>query len=272
MSRGTIALAIALAMLTAETAASSALAAHPTSPAAVTSTLDGTKVVPIRSRWIAHPRIPASQVSEVDFLIDGKLSWVDHSAPYVYGGYDGLGYLVTTFLSPGEHRFTVRALESNGASATDTVTSRVLGVPTPPAALAGAWTRVVTTQEVQNAPPQYGPPPVGMWKLVFDRVGAWELAPTHNGVVDEYDAEPGVLHVYASIEMAPLICNLAGSVCHGGVSRFGYHTIAGTDCDWHEPFGTYRWAVTGNTLTLTAIHEGCPDRGDVWEGTWTRTS
>jgi hypothetical protein len=260
-----VALTLTLALASASTGAST-----PT----VKSSLDGMTVLPLRLHWTATTTVPATSIVEVDFLIDGKLSWVEHSAPYVYGGYDGGGYLVTTFLSPGEHRFAVQVRESGGVSATDAVTARVLPAPgPPPAVLAGAWTRVVTAQETANAPPQYGgSPPLGRWKLVFDRVGAWELAPGHVGVVDEYDAEPGIIHVYASIEMAPLICNQAGSVCRGGVSRFGYHTIAGTDCDWHEPFGTYRWTVTGSTLTLKAIHEGCIDRGDVWEGTWTRTA
>jgi hypothetical protein len=49
-------------------------------------------------------------------------------------------------------------------------------------------------------------------------------------------------------------------------------TSGGTDCTNAGPFGTYKWAVTGSTLTLTAMHEGCPDRGALWEGTWTRTT
>jgi hypothetical protein len=49
-------------------------------------------------------------------------------------------------------------------------------------------------------------------------------------------------------------------------------TDGGADCTNAGPVGTYRWAVTGTTLTLTAIHKGCPDRGAVWEGTWTRTT
>jgi hypothetical protein len=116
-----------------------------------------------------------------------------------------------------------------------------------------------------------GAPPVGTWKLVFDRVGAWELASTADGVVDQYDAEPGIIHVSAPIQMAPLTCTSALS-CQGGVSRVGYHPIGGQDCNEAGPFGTYQWAVNGSTLTLTAIDEGCPDRGDVWAGTWTRTT
>jgi hypothetical protein len=247
----------------------------------VTSTLDGKKVLPIRTHWIAHTRIPASQVTRVDFLIDGKLRWTD-TAPisgsagsYAFGNADSLsteGFLVTTWLTPGAHRFSVRVTEATRTKAVDTVTARVLPAPQPPSALAGAWTRVVTAEDVQKAQPQYGsPPPVGTWKLVFDQVGAWELGPLQTGVVDQYDAEAGTINVYAPIQMAPLSCDQGGT-CQGGVSRFGYHTIGGDDCTWSGPFGTYQWTVTGTTLTLTAIHEACGDRQAIWEGTWTRTT
>jgi hypothetical protein len=237
----------------------------------VKSTLDGTKVLPIRTRWIAQPRIPASQVAEVDFLIDGKLRWIEHTAPYVYGGdHNGLnkGFLITTWLTPGEHRFTVSVTGTSGTKTADTVTARVLPAPQPPAALAGAWTRVLTAQDAQKAQPQYGgTPPLGSWRLVFDRTGAWELDPKGGGVLDNYDAEPGIIHVYAPIQMTP-------PIGPGGISKFGHHifTSGGTDCTTAGPFGTYRWTVSGTTLTLTAIHEGCPDRGALWEGIWTRTS
>jgi hypothetical protein len=260
-------------------AAAQALAA---SAPKVTSTLDGKKVLPIRMHWIAHTHIPEAQISRVDFLIDGKLH-TTHTAPitgstdlWAYGDADSLsteGFLITTWLTPGEHRFTVRVVETKGTKAIDTVTARVLPAPQPPAALAGAWTRVVTAQDVQKAQPQYGnPPPVGTWILYFDRIGAWELDPMHTGLVNEYDAEPGIIHVYAPIQMgAPFSCN-SGGTCHGGVSRFGYGPLGGNDCTWNGPFGTYQWTVTGTTLTLTATHDACGDRQAIWEGTWTRTT
>jgi hypothetical protein len=239
----------------------------------VTSTLDGMKVLPVRTRWIAHPRVPTSQVAEVDFLIDGKLRWTEHSAPYVYGGDDNgrnEGFLFTSWLTPGEHHFTINVIHTDGSTALDTVIARVLPASQPPAALAGAWTRVVTSQDAQKAAPQYGGlPPVGTWKLVFDRVGSWELDPQGGGIVNGYDAQPGILHVYAPIQMIPSTFNGPGTI-----SMFGHRIDAGggTDCTNAGPFGTYKWTVTAATLTLTAIHEGCPDRGAIWEGTWTRTS
>ena len=51
----------------------------------VTSTLDGHTALPLRIHWQAFPSGPAADVSEVDFLIDGRLGWVEHNTPYFYG-------------------------------------------------------------------------------------------------------------------------------------------------------------------------------------------
>src|SRR5271156_4835072 len=88
--------------------------AAPAPPAAVTfkatSTLDGKTVLPRHLRWVASTTLPASQVATVSFLIDGTVRWVETEPPYVYSNNDGnghFGYLVTTWLTPGQHRFTV---------------------------------------------------------------------------------------------------------------------------------------------------------------------
>lgn len=43
----------------------------------VTSTLDGEHSVPLRTRWIATPHPAGAIVTQVDFLIDGKLAWTE---------------------------------------------------------------------------------------------------------------------------------------------------------------------------------------------------
>ena len=136
-------LAALLAVL-ALAACSTAGAAAPNGPATastakltVTSTLDGHTALPHRIHWQAFPSGPSLAVSEVDYLIDGKQVWVEHIAPYFYG--DDGNYLVTSFLTPGKHVFTVRAIDVGGHVATDTVTATVPQAPSPPAALAGTW-------------------------------------------------------------------------------------------------------------------------------------
>jgi hypothetical protein len=126
----------------------------------VTSSLEGTSAVPVRSRWTAAPKANASAISEVDFLIDGHLRWVEHGAPYYYGGDDNgknAGFLITTWLTPGKRRFTVEAVDGAGQKASNTTTATVTAAPPPPSLLAGTWARTVTSADLKNVP--NGPPP-----------------------------------------------------------------------------------------------------------------
>jgi hypothetical protein len=258
-----------LVLLLVLVATSSALAGD-RAGSKVTSSLDGKKVLPQRSRWVVHPGVASSAVREVDYLIDGKLRWVEHNAPYYFGGDDNgadPGYLVTTWLAAGLHHFTARVVGKGGVS-NDVVTARVIPAPKPPKALAGSWTRTVTKQDQKKASPAFGAdnvPPAGVWKLVFDGVAAWALDPVKTGLATQYAIAGDVLHAYAPIAMAP--CSDSGPC---GVSRFGHHHLGGVDCTAAGPFGTYRWSVSGSRLTLTAIHEPCGQRRVIWEGTWTR--
>jgi hypothetical protein len=255
-----------LATLAAATIAlasvSSALAAGGSKPIRVTSTLDGKKVLPLRTRWLAYPKVAVSKVTEVDFLIDGKLRWIEHQPPYNYGSDDlhgHLGFLITTWLTPGLHRFTAQVRTTSGQRGTDTVVARVLPAPEPPAELTGTWTRIV---------PDSGPdaPPAGKWRLIFDRAGAWHLDPLGAGVGNQYDITGDVIRVYAPIQMAPLIND------HTTTTRYGARNVGGFDCREDGPFGSYHWRVSAATLTLTPIDERCAARGVIWEGAWTKVA
>ena len=57
---------------------------------------------------------------------------------------EGGGCLVTSWLKPGKHHLTVRAIPIVGHPATDAVTGRVLPAPRPPSALAGTWQRKIS--------------------------------------------------------------------------------------------------------------------------------
>jgi hypothetical protein len=251
---------VLLALLAFVIAISSAAAGGERQPFKITSTLDGKRVLPLRMHWLAYPKLPASKISRVEFLIDGKVRWIEHNAPYNYGSDDThghLGFLITTWLKVGRHTFTARAVDTAGRAATDTVTARVRSAPTPPATLAGKWTRTVTAADIKKSGPM--PPPAGRWKLIFDGVGAWHIDPDNGGVVNQYTARPGVIDVFAPITMAPK-----------GVSRFGAHGFGCCDCNEAGPFGSYSWSVAGDELTLEAKKEGCPNRRAIWEGIWTR--
>ena len=264
MRTRTSALALAALIIGFGVAASHSLAGS-RKPFKITSSLDGKKVLPLRSHWLAFPR-PANKIKKVDFLIDGKLRWIELNPPYNYGSDENgrnLGYLITTWLTPGQHRFTVRAVQYSGRTATDTVTARVLPAPAPPASLAGKWTRTLTDDDLKNLPPDQRPP-TGIWELIFDQVGEWHLDPVGSGVVNQIDVQQDTLNVYAPIQMSPLINN------HTSTTRDGHKDIGGFDCNPAGPFGSYHWAVSVNTLTLTSTQEGCPGRQGILQGTWTR--
>jgi hypothetical protein len=254
-------------------ATASAVAGEAAQPLAVTSSMDGKQVLPQQFRWLAHPNVAPAAVAEVAFLIDGKVRWVEKHAPYNYASDDEqghLGYLFTSWLTPGKHRFSVRVETTTGATATDVVTARVIRTPAPPAALAGTWTRVLTDDDRGKADPKYGRdnvPPAGKWRLVIDDVGIWELDPFGTGIVQAYSVAGSVLHAYAPIQMLP-----RGDDGPGHIVRFGHQVDAGggIDCNEAGPFGTYRWSATGARLTLKAMREPCGQRRAVYEGTWTR--
>jgi hypothetical protein len=160
-----------------------ATAVRTASPAAstanlqVTSTLDGLTALTHRIRWQAFPQ-PSAEITEVDFLIEAKQLWVEHTSPYFYG--DDGNYLVTSFLTPGKHVFTVRAVSARGHVATDTVTATVPVAPLPPEPLAGTWKKFVQ----QTAPPGSCSPgpcqPAGYWRLVISPIG-WQVYYTAGG-------------------------------------------------------------------------------------------
>ena len=235
----------------------------------VTSTLDGKRSVPLRTHWIAEPQPAGAIVTQVDFLVDGKLAWTEMNSPYVFGGDDdgaNLGYLTTTWLAPGRHTFTVRVIGESGRAVSDTVTARVAAAPKPPAALRGTWARTLTQQDITSAGLTQGPP-TGGWQLVFDQVGAWELDPLGTGLGTQYAATGTTINVYAPIQEAPCCSN--GS---DGIVRYGHHGLGGVDCNPSGPFDSYSWSVHADTLTLTPIDKGCQSQEAIWAGVWTLAS
>jgi hypothetical protein len=246
-----------------------ALAVSPAADARgrLTTNLDGKKTLPARTHWLASPPGKTSAVKEVRFAIDGKVRQVEHKPPYSYGGDDGhghLGWLVTSWLSAGRHRFTTQAVLKGGRKLTDTVVARVVKARKPPRSLAGRWRRSVTADDLNRiAPGLSALVPAGTWDLIYDRAGAWELDPVGSGIREHVRIHAHSLRIDAPIEMAPFVNDRTG------VLRYG-HDIGGSFCGNPGPVGTYRWSVSNEQLTLTTINDPCLTRRGVWAGTWTR--
>ncbi len=220
----------------------------------VSSTLDGHTSLPQRIHWEATPSVPDSDVSEVDFLIDGRLGWVEHNAPYFYG--DDGGYLVTTFLSSAEHSFLVRVITVGGQSADSTLKAAVETAPAPPGELTGmSWSRTMMPADQEKATSSE-PPPTGRWGLTIDSVG-WMLHDPEGGgaLEDVVYRSPGRIVLRTTIEQPPYPSPTGGAFCE-------------------EPDASFVWSYTighaGMTLTLHPIgHDPCGDRVAILEGTWT---
>jgi hypothetical protein len=235
----------------------------------VTSTLDGKTVLPQRIPWLARPSLPPSQITEVDFLIDGKIRWIEHRSPYSYGD-DGES-LVTSWLSPGKHRFAVRALGAGGQAATDTTIARVLPAPDLPTALAGSWRREVDTSSLGPLPPGIQQPS-GVYRITFDRRWIQSRFPDAfvpgSGPKASLNTGHGWL-IDAAWTPGPTTLRVQGSV--------SFRVLHDTDqeggwwCGRGVGAATYRWAVSGDTLTLALTgRDPCRYRKAIWAGTWTR--
>jgi hypothetical protein len=245
-------------------------------PFRVTSTLDGRSVLPHRIRWLAFPKLKGAEVTSVAFQIDGgKPRWVEQDPPYTFGDdEDGAhqGYLVTSWLAPGEHRFTVRAIASDGRKATDTVVARVAPAPQPPGDLGGVWRRRVSDTSGAPEPGSPGNPtetltPRGTYELVIDRrwmqvrfPGRYRVpqsdATGEGWILDsDYSASASSLRVVGAVTFDT----------HHGQAELGWW------CWPDGPPARYRWSTNGHTLTLTP--EGtdpCAVRSFIWAGDWTR--
>jgi hypothetical protein len=222
----------------------------------VTSSLDGLARLPVRIHWEARTSVPPREVSEVDFLIDGRLGWVEHEAPYDYG--DDGNWLVTTFLPIGWHVFTTRVITVDGRSASDQVSATTPAAAAPPAALAGSWSRLVTAADLQRAGAGPGGPPPGVWKDTFDPTGLVGDDPQGDGGISDIQYLPGDrVRLRPTLEHPPFPSPNNGGWC------------ADTD-----PLAVYAYSLGNHGKTLTLRPETgadpCPYRQGVLAGTWTR--
>jgi hypothetical protein len=218
---------------------------------AIRSSLDGKRVLPHRIHWLAFPAAPDSDLREVDFLVDGHVVWIEHHSPYTYGL--DRNWLVTSWLRPGRHRFTVTLETTNGRHASDSVTARTLPAPAPPASLVGAWKRRVTRAEAGSQTP------AGTWRLRVDGAG-WHFS-------DPVGGESWIDVAYLGGRRLQ---------ARGGIWNTPIESKGGNG--WCEDTNTavdYAWSLSGETLTITLVGtDRCGDPHNkqhfIWAGNWTK--
>ncbi|MBA3364739.1 MAG: hypothetical protein H0U03_02985 [Actinobacteria bacterium] len=237
----------------------------------VKSSLDGKSVLPHRIAWLASPSLGRSKVARVDFLIDGLVRWTERNPPYRYANDDG--FLVTTWLTAGRHRFQVRATAKDGSVATKTVVARVPAAPPPPVEIAGTWQRTIDTSEAPKPGSKDNPTftfsPSGLYRITFekrwinDRFPGKFVYPASNKTgkgftfQSDYTATSKLLHVRGAVIFRPYSDKVAGG---------------GAWCHFGGPAASYRWTVSDRKLTLSPVggKDACGIRGFIWTGEWTR--
>jgi len=260
------AIALACAGITILCGASSWAASQRADPVfTIRSSLDGKAVLAHRIRWIAYPSAPVL-FPGVEFLIDGKVVFANRLPPFAFGddardaetGTRRTGYLVTSWLAPGTHRFTVRSKAIVGGrrtSAEKTVTARVLAPPSPPAQLAGTWQRQLDTAVPPDRNRLYRSVTAqpGTYRIVIDRRYLRVSGPVpRKHAKGDYVADPRTI-------------TIGGPVWTGDPDE-------GAICDPWGPDATYSWTVSEGTLTLEPAGkpDACKQRGAITTGEWTR--
>jgi hypothetical protein len=214
----------------------------------IVSTLQGLTELPHRIHWEATPGGSASDVEEVDFLIDDQLAWVEHNPPYFYA--DDANWLVTSFLSPGAHTFVTKAIATDDRTAIETVTATVEAAPQPPPDLAGRWSRTIV------AGPASFDLPLGVWHVTINTIG-WLFDDPHGGGQNQDATYPAVgkVQIQGAIIEPPL----------GEYDRGGF--FCGDPVDPDDDF-SYSVSADGSQLTLTAAAPVCYQ--GLIEGMWAR--
>ena len=212
-------------------------------------------------RWHADFRgMTAADVSEVRFLIDGKVEHVERLEPFEFAGTHNL--LLPGTLAPGSHTFAVDARLVDGGRLTAASTAKVSPRAQPiPAAVLGKWTRTVTRAEVRRTQgfrsPEHGEPlPVGRWTV---EIGADGVA----RYTDPYRRSDSL--TVGQVRFEPRGRLVVGDEIPNAEGE-GYF------CPDTVGTGTYRWSVSGDKLVGDAVDDReCADRNSFWNGTFIRT-
>lgn len=237
---------------------SSAGATGAPEPLRVVSSISNDAVLSSAVSWTGTPAgIPASRVDRVEFVIDGRVRWTEHHAPFVFNG-DG-SELFPWVLGAGAHRLAVRVVTRTGASASTSAAVTVAASVPVPQDLLGTFTRRVTIADVHRTAAFRREPadqvlPVGIWRIQIARDGVITFDdPRGGGGNEAFTATP------------------AGTLALQGPANWILPpSRQGGFCET-EPLAGYAWSAGPQTLVLKSLRDRCADRNSMFTGTWRRT-
>ncbi|MDP9093475.1 MAG: hypothetical protein M3N95_11215 [Actinomycetota bacterium] len=212
--------------------------------------------------WVATVT-PDTNVSEVDFAIDGQKKWVEMKVPYTF---NEDGELLSTYLvGNGTHVFITTAVTSRG---TVTQASHVTIANTGgavPATLVGTWQRTLTVADQLRTSKQPGYTGQDMPK------GVWKLKIEANGLVSGSDAAGGGF-VYQ------IAATSGGQLTALGPANWTLPVPASTDpryggfcANFAEARDVFGWKEAANALLISG-GSTCSDRDALLDGRWTKVA
>lgn len=201
-------------------------------------------------------------VTQVDFLIDGRVRWTEHEAPYQFNE----GRLFAPWpLGGGKHRLAVNVVASGGSTAASTAVDVQVKVPPMSGLPVGSYRRTVTAADQKRVKPyrdfEHGAfgetTPTGQWSLTVRQDGVLLLDEVpHPHGTDAY-------HVpFAGTGQRITIYDSAGWL-QPNPERGNMF------CEPEKP-SDYQWSLSGSTLTLKALEHVCADRDIALVGSWHR--
>jgi hypothetical protein len=249
---------VALAFAAALGLCASPASAGAQAPAAwgLSSTIvDGaTLAAPVR--WSAEPvGTPPGGLDRIEFLVDGKVLWVEHHAPYDFN--NDANYLYPYVFARGPHQLVARGVSATGEQVTATANVRMTQAPPKiPRALQATWKHRVSQAVIDhNSAPGDPPVPGGVFREKFGANGLSLVTPP----------KPVIGGYYAFSATARGALDLGGPV-NWLTAQSGYEGI----CHGDQTFARYRWKIAHRVLTLTVVRDPCRLRAAVLAGKWTR--
>jgi hypothetical protein len=235
----------------------------------IESSLEGLPLLPPRIAWKVTTSLPAEEIREVRFFLDGDRLWKDPDAPFAYGEE---GAELGTWMGPGRHRFTVRVIAKDGSRTSETVIARVPKRKTdrlPEDLLYGSWFR--RTKESLERPPAPDEPPHFTASLWFWGRILWVGRSNEHAFAYEYWVKGNVLYLGTAFfsgapgEPRPVYgLSAAGTQCGSGAPPPAQYAFASKEF----PGRSYSESVGFGYIELRVEKDSCAERRRLLSGVW----